>query len=604
MSGSTDTPHRPSGERLRPRLSLRAKALLYVLVPTVLILGTLAAVLPRANERAAEVLAGERNGEIGRLLAEQLSREIIRHVGLLDQVAARPEIYQFEPAAQQLALRTFVGTLQPFDAGVLTLDVEGRVTATDARRPAEVGEDWSGREFVRQALANPGPALASDIFTLSDGREVVALTLPVWVPQAGYRGFMVGLFSVAADAPGGLNASLARLPLGAGRRLIVVDSSRRALYHYAPGRTGQALTGYPEPAAEPRAVRLRTDSGGEEQLVAVAAVPDTGWSLVLEEPWSRLAATYEGATRLLFALLLLGLLAPALAVALGVGRVTRPIADLTRAVEEAASGELGQQVTVHTGDELEILAEQFNDMSTRLAASYADLEQRVEERTRELNALYEQARETATLAERNRLARELHDSVTQTLFSAKLVADVLPRLWQRDPDLAAARLEDLRALTGGALAEMRALLVELRPAALAEGDMSELLHNLAGAAQVRGRLPVHVQAEKAERLPPEVQEVIYRIAQEALNNILKHAQATEARIAYAAARAPDGLQARLEVSDDGVGFDAEAGTAPGHFGLGIMRERAGAVGAGLRLESAPQQGTRVTLTWRERQPPL
>lgn len=569
-----------------------------MLAPTVLILGTLAALLPRANARAAEALAGERNGEISRLLAEQVSGEMARFVGLLSQVAARPEVYEFEPAAQQLALRTFVGTLRPFDAGVLVIDSDGRVTAADARQPAEVGEDWSGQEFVRRALESPGLALASDVFTLQDGRQVVALTLPVHVPGEGYRGLLVGLFSVGADAPGGLHASMARLALGEGRRLILADANGRALYHYSPALIGQPLTGYPDPAAEPRAVRLRLGEGSEEQLVAVAPVPDTGWSLVLEEPWSRLAGTYAGATRLLFGLSLLGLVIPALTVALGVGRVTRPIAELSHAVEEAAAGELGQQVTVRTGDELELLAGQFNRMSARLAASSAELEQRVEERTRELNVLYEQVKETATLAERNRLARELHDSVTQTLFSAKLVADVLPRLWERDPELAKTNLMNLRLLTGGALAEMRALLVELRPAALSEGDMSELLGNLAGAAQVRGRIPVTVDAAPSPGLPADVQEAFYRIAQESLNNALKHAQAGAVMVRYAAQEEDGRLSARLEVEDDGVGFDSEA-VSPGHFGLGIMKERATAVGADLRVESAPGRGTRVLLVWRE-----
>src|ERR671939_1213039 len=99
--------------------------------------------------------------------------------------------------------------------------------------------------------------------------------------------------------------------------------------------------------------------------------------------------------------------------------------------------------------------------------------------------LFEQAQQVATAEERQRLARELHDAVTQTLFSASLIAGVVPRLWERDPEEARVRVEELRRLTRGALAEMRTLLLELRPAALVETPFGHLLHQLAEATAIR-----------------------------------------------------------------------------------------------------------------------
>ena len=139
--------------------------------------------------------------------------------------------------------------------------------------------------------------------------------------------------------------------------------------------------------------------------------------------------------------------------------------------------------------------------------------------------LFEKAEDVAIAAERNRLARDLHDAVTQTLFSASLIAEVLPRIWERDPDEGARRLAELRELTRGALAEMRTLLLELRPATLTESSLAELLRQLAQAIGGRSRLPIalHIAGERA--LPPETQIALYRIAQEALNNVGKHAGA-------------------------------------------------------------------------------
>jgi nitrate/nitrite-specific signal transduction histidine kinase len=207
--------------------------------------------------------------------------------------------------------------------------------------------------------------------------------------------------------------------------------------------------------------------------------------------------------------------------------------------------------------------------------------------------LLQQVEQTATQEERQRLARELHDAVTQTLFSASLIAEVLPGLWERDEALARKRLADLHALNRGALAEMRTLLLELRPAALVESSLPDLLRQLAAALRGRAQLEAGVSVEGAPPpggLAPEVQVALYRIAQEALNNVARHAQASrvEVQVAFGAAGV------LLEIADDGRGFEDGAGR-PDSFGLSIMHERAAKIGAELQIESNPGQGTRVSV---------
>jgi len=207
--------------------------------------------------------------------------------------------------------------------------------------------------------------------------------------------------------------------------------------------------------------------------------------------------------------------------------------------------------------------------------------------------LFEQAQQVATAEERQRLARELHDAVTQTLFSASLIAEVLPRLAERNPEEGRRRLEELRQLTRGALAEMRTLLLELRPAALLDTPFGQLLQQLAEASASRGSLHIDVDAEGEGALPADLQIGLYRIAQEALNNINKHSGAKRVEIRYRRS----GSRVDLRVTDDGRGFDTRS-TPPGHFGLSIMRERARAIGAQLRIESRPNAGTRIDVHWR------
>ena len=139
--------------------------------------------------------------------------------------------------------------------------------------------------------------------------------------------------------------------------------------------------------------------------------------------------------------------------------------------------------------------------------------------------LYEQAEQTAIAAERNRLARELHDAVTQTLFSANIIADVLPRIWKRNPDEGMQNLEELRQLTRGALAEMRTMLLEMRPESLERVDIKSLLTQLADAFNGRVRVPVYLAIQGECELTHEAKLVFYRVAQEALNNIAKHSGA-------------------------------------------------------------------------------
>ncbi len=208
--------------------------------------------------------------------------------------------------------------------------------------------------------------------------------------------------------------------------------------------------------------------------------------------------------------------------------------------------------------------------------------------------LYEHAQELAALQERQRLAQNLHDAVNQSLFSAGLIADVLPRLWERDQEEARKSLNDLRRLTRAAQAEMRALLAELRPSAITDTDLGDLLHLLGNALAGRVNLPVTITVAKEIILPPEIQVAFYRICQEALSNIAKHAKASQVEIDLKQV----GTAIELHIRDNGLGFEPERNKPePGHYGLSMMRERAEAAGARLTVTSQPGHGTELILQW-------
>ena len=212
-----------------------------------------------------------------------------------------------------------------------------------------------------------------------------------------------------------------------------------------------------------------------------------------------------------------------------------------------------------------------------------------------LNAeLYEQAQTAATLEERQRLAQNPNDAVNQSLFSATLIAEVLPRVWERDADEGRRSLEDLRRLTRGAMAEMRGLLAELRPMVLTDSDMGDLLRQLGDALTGRSNIPVSVTVSGQGALPAEVQVTFYRLCQEALNNVARHARAGKVEIDLVY----DARVVELRIRDDGRGFDP-AHIAPGHYGLSMMRERAKAIGAWLSIASEPGAGAEIAVHWSE-----
>jgi signal transduction histidine kinase len=214
------------------------------------------------------------------------------------------------------------------------------------------------------------------------------------------------------------------------------------------------------------------------------------------------------------------------------------------------------------------------------------------ERQQSRDAQTARAIEDAVAAERNRLARELHDAVTQTLFAASLIAEVLPDLWDMDEVEAHKSTDELRQLTRGALAEMRTLLFELRPAAMQQARLSDLLKQLSEAMMGRRSLPICLDVQGEGEIPNDVKVEIYRIAQESLNNIVKYARATQVQIQVQI----ETSHVHMEIKDNGVGFDSTC-VRPTSLGLRIMRERAEAIHAELQVSSQPGRGTAIWLDW-------
>jgi len=374
--------------------SLRTKIIAWSFIPAAIILLTVALVAFFAYRQVTEVLAVERDQTLAYLTGDRLGIELEEYTDLLTSLARTPDVYQNDLAAQRDALKRASTRLAAFDAGVLRLDTFGRVVATEPERPEILGQDWSDRLYYREVVrsridGSPPDLIASDIVGDGpDGSEVIAGAMPVIGEQGEFQGTLVGMLrlgTLTVDPGYGVN-----LLTGEGSNTYLVDSQGRVIYHSEPGHIGDDLS---TQAAVQELLRgntgaMRTRSLDGQSIVAgFAPVPGTPWGLVTEETWASLTSDTRRYQPFLLLLLALGVVVPAIVVGVGARRLVSPITDLIQAAQEVARGNFGQTITAETGDEIEELAGQFNLMSQELQASYANLEQKVADRTRELATL-------------------------------------------------------------------------------------------------------------------------------------------------------------------------------------------------------------------------
>lgn len=214
----------------------------------------------------------------------------------------------------------------------------------------------------------------------------------------------------------------------------------------------------------------------------------------------------------------------------------------------------------------------------------------------ESRRLAEQARELIAMQERQRLARDLHDSVSQTMFTCRTLSETALRRFEKDPRSAHGLLKEVVEQTGNALDEMRILLLELRPATLTQVGLKALFEQYFGPIRGRRRFNVALALDDVPPLPPDVQIALYRIVQEAINNIDKHADAKNVGVSVEVSTVDTGERLTVTIVDDGRGFDMTDISATS-MGLNIMRERAQQIGAIVEVESKPGTGTRIRVIW-------
>ena len=546
---------------------LSVQLFLFIILPLTLLLAAIAIGGVSLHQRAMRQMVGERDERTTRAAAAAMEEQLQRRAAAVANLALH--VVHVSPAT---ALSDSISFRDDFTA-LAILSPEGEVQAAD------------DPEWWRQVIDSQWRSIGSDTFVpvFPDPRTGETIALVVASTEDGTMA--VGAFDptdIARDA-------LSRV-VRPGDYTIVYLIAPDGTLIYQTGRTDLAghdipITDHPGVAEALRGEIGTTflDIGNDEHVVSFTPVTPVGWALVMEEAWREMTDPLLRQTELAPFVLL-----PALAVAIAglwfaARQIVQPLQDLAARTTALGRGDF-DAVSEPVGGigEIRQLQSELTNMARRLRMAQQGLRD------------YLGALTTGQEEERHRLARELHDDTIQSLIALNQRIQ-LARTKATGP--AEDQLAEMEALATATIVDLRRMTRDLRPSYLDDLGLSPALDLLARDQSTALGIPVDfISKGEARRLPHETELAYYRIAQEALRNVGRHAKASQAVVTLEFA--PD--QATLTVSDDGIGFDATERATKlvlgGHFGLLGVSERAEAVGAQLEVKSAPGKGTEIMVT--------
>jgi signal transduction histidine kinase len=615
------------------RLGLQRRIMLYVVVGLAVMFGALAVLDLGAISRATDLVYQERL-TTAYTTAGIFDRDFARVAGDATETAQEGGITAgTTPSGAAGDLLAHLDRADPYAffgvSGVWLLDASGSFTdqAGLPRLDAATGGTASTAVLTRlrsMASGLQGPYAVSEALAPVTG-EIGFAAIAVRLGASGdATAPIVVINTVSKDSPsdfvpawyGSPNAAARAVAAGAGAaagyHLEVVDPNGIAILGIgADERPGQPSKHFPviRPlmASGGAAAQLHEPGPGDTfapHVMAVVPLAGTPFYVVLEQPVDVALALPIDLRNQLFITTGLGFLAVLLVAWVTTRRVVRPTQQLTLAAERMAGGDLASPIDVSAQDEVGRLAESLEAMRQRLRVATEaaertnrELELRVAERTSRLGQLLGQTI-SAQEEERRRLARELHDETAQTLAALSISLDRARDALAGAPPKTLERVNEARAIAARLLAETRRLIMGLRPAVLDDMGLVPAIRWYAETTLGEAGVEVAIEADaSAPRLPGHMETALFRIAQEAMTNVAKHARARHATIAL---RVMDAV-AVVSVSDDGRGFEVvdalgRDGAGGASVGLVGMQERVRLLNGRLEITSSPGQGTTILVT--------
>jgi len=559
-------------------------------VPVVVLLIAVSLVGVFGFTRLTQTLIEERDAELAQLAARQVAAHWEDSVRLLGGLASLGPVRNGDTQATQVLLSDHDALRQRFDQVSVT-DAKGTLTATEG---GELNENVGDQAYFDRARRLRRP-VRSAVHQNSRGVPIVAVAIPIYDPWGQFAGCVLGIWELAGDR---LGFPVSQVRVGESGFAYLVDEFGTVLYHPERNLVGadfrqhlvvaallQGKTGAQTVSIDARTTVVGYAPVPQRDLTGSILADETwdGWGLVTSQLWDDIVAPLQPYVRLMIALLFLVITLPLGFLALNSRRIAAPLQDLVAQAERVASGELESQVSVSSGPrEVRELGLAFNIMVGQLRKYRGEIQNYV------ASILNSQEQE------RKRIARELHDDTAQSLIVLGQHIEMAEELTTR-ADMT-RQLEELRDMVDNTLRGVRRFTRDLRPPLLEELGLPRTLELLGSRTEQEGSASVTVTIDgEPRKLMPELELGLYRLAQESLSNVRKHAQAThvEVRLIYTQDLV------KLTIEDDGVGFDAPTDPADlrraGRLGLMGIHERARLFGGKATISSQSGQGTSVTV---------
>jgi signal transduction histidine kinase len=558
-----------------------------MIIPLSLVLIGVAFTGVYSHEHAMRTLIAERNQALAALTAGQVRELLQERVSALEALASEQAFHHPDPNEQRVRL-TDAGNLSGlFVDGLVLLDGSGGLSVAGADIPT-----WAQSAAPLPNLAREVMAHQHVVIQPAPGTTEIQDLFLVGVPVRDEAGTAYGaLIGAVSPESMGVEAVLSQVQVGEHGAVYLLDASGEVL-----SRSGavQAQTGTPGPDGIPTASPDQANGGamyhapdGEMMTVAYSPVEldNVGWQVVVEQPWSDVIGPVLRFSQFIPLVAALAVVVSVLALYYGMRGIARPLRSLGERAERVARGDFDATGTPVGGvEEIEDLRRTLDQMAKRIQSYQLGMHDYI-------GAITHGQEE-----ERKRLARELHDDTVQTLIALGQQVEMAERMLPTDPKRAAERLHQVRTMLTEAVEGVRRFSRDLRPIYLEDLGFIPALEMLAREASQPETLSVDLNTSgPVRRLPPDMELAAYRIVQEALNNILQHAQARQAwvEVRFEAA------ELVLDVRDNGQGFNApnmlDALARQGHFGLMGIQERALLYGGELNLHSTPGKGTEVSV---------
>lgn len=565
--------------------SLKVHAIAWILLPMALMMFALIAMGFISYQRVVTKMLIDHQQQLAAVTAANVSQIIDGYTLILEAIVNSPDFSAAEGAIREAVLKEAADRLDMFNGGIFYADQEGDLSIAFLGGSPRTLSNVAQEDFFISARSSDKPTIVKGRIHPENHQPVIIISAPIYNRQGDFKGALLGGVHLQDSQ---LTAPIRLLAEGEQRFAYLVDNSGSVIFHPEASLLGvnQSDRSYIQKVLEGESGGIIWQSpSGERLLEGYAPVASTGWGLIVQVGWDTVAGPAKTYGLLMAGAGLAAFIMVVLLAWWGVQLILHPIQSLSNQARQISTLDGIGPMSKSGISEIDTLEQTFAQMAGQIA-SYRDGMHRY------VGAMTQKQEE-----ERRHIARELHDETVQSLLAISRSLE-LDQGKEVEPHRQ-KRLVELQALVGNTLTGVRQISRELRPLVLEDLGLLPALQALIRAArQGEGAVP-HAKLEippEMVKLTPNQELALYRITQEALTNIRKHAEATGVRVSLEV----KGDSISLVIEDDGIGFQVPESLSElaksDRFGLMGIQERIWAMGGSLSIKSVPEEGSCMSIT--------